>query len=242
MFDVYGTLLRCLPAAPEPEKRWSMLWQKKLGRNPTLSLEEFIHTAELICSRQMTAARALGISHPETDWLDVLSEALPELASGSLLLSGDSLIWRHEALCPITELADGAGPVLQLLRKRHVRMGIVANAQPYVYVQLEAALRCTGRRYGEVFSHQPHFVSSAWGFAKPDPYVFQTMSTQLRRSQIQPECTMMVGDSVGEDIEPARRFGWRTWHLSSGGNGQDSGDWRSLYSYLEVHAQPLSDT
>ena len=56
--------------------------------------------------------------------------------------------------------------------------------------------------------------------------------TRLQIRGINPSVTLMVGDRLDNDIEPARAQGCQTWQLT-GRPGVQSGNWRELLQRLK---------
>ena len=107
-------------------------------------------------------------------------------------------IVREWAACQHFFLYDDVTPVLQELAGRGLKVGLISNSH-----------RCLA-------SFQQHFElhgliagaisSSEHGFMKPHPSIFEAA---LRLVDTRPEESVMVGDSLGQDIEGARRVGMR---------------------------------
>ncbi len=92
------------------------------------------------------------------------------------------------------ELYEDALPVLDELRSRGVKLGLVSN---------------TGRDLDEFVAHHQLQVdavlgSGAFGRTKPHPTIFQAV---LERLGVEPSAAAMVGDSPEDDIEGARAAG-----------------------------------
>jgi putative hydrolase of the HAD superfamily len=92
------------------------------------------------------------------------------------------------------ELFEDALPVLDELRARGLKLGLVSN---------------TGRNLDDFVTHHRLQVdaaigSGAFGRTKPHPTIFQTV---LDRLGVEPADAAMVGDSVEDDIEGARATG-----------------------------------
>ena len=128
-------------------------------------------------------------------------------------------------------MSAAAASCLRQAAAAGLRIGLASNAQAYTLSELAAALRRRGLAFG-LFDPSLRFLSFERGFAKPDPDVFRHVEMRLRRQGIAPGETLMVGDRLDNDIEPARGRGWRTWHLCDNGNGTDSGTWRQLRNLL----------
>jgi len=60
------------------------------------------------------------------------------------------------------------------------------------------------------------------------------LTARLEARGISPTETLMVGDRLDNDIEPARAFGWHTWLLAATKptGGQLGGNWRDLRAWL----------
>jgi putative hydrolase of the HAD superfamily len=92
------------------------------------------------------------------------------------------------------ELYEDALPVLDALRARGLKLGLVSN---------------TGRNLDEFVSHHRLDVdaalgSGAFGRTKPHPTIFRAV---LERLEVDPSDAAMVGDSIEDDIEGARATG-----------------------------------
>ena len=92
------------------------------------------------------------------------------------------------------ELYEDALPVLEELRRRGLKLGLVSN---------------TGRDLDEFVAHHQLDVdavlgSGAFGRTKPHPTIFRAV---LERLQVEPGEAAMIGDSPEDDIEGARAAG-----------------------------------
>jgi len=92
------------------------------------------------------------------------------------------------------ELYEDALPVLEALRGRGLKLGLVSN---------------TGRDLEEFVAHHHLDVdavlgSRAFGRTKPHPTIFQAV---LERLRVRPAEAAMVGDSPEDDVEGARAAG-----------------------------------
>jgi FMN phosphatase YigB (HAD superfamily) len=110
-------------------------------------------------------------------------------------------------------------------------MGIASNAQPYTLRELEGALLGRGLSLA-VFTPELCFWSFEHGFSKPDPHVVRLLSARLRARGVRPDDTLMVGDRMDNDIEPARAQGWQTWKLAVAPQGPSEGDWDGLRRFI----------
>jgi len=92
------------------------------------------------------------------------------------------------------EIFEDALPVLDDLRARGLRLGLVSN---------------TGRDLDAFVAHHNLRVdaaigSGAFGRTKPHPAIFRAV---LERLEVEPEDAAMVGDSIEDDVEGARATG-----------------------------------
>lgn len=233
IFDVYGTLLEVGPPPADAEARWAELFQEMLGAPPPLSRAMFTARANDIIAREHAAARARGIAWPEVLWPVVVLDVLPALAQLSAE-AFETFLYRQMQIERAVRLRPGVGRCLLGLRRRGVRLGLASNSQAYTQRELEANFRAAGLDVGW-FEPALCFRSFEHGFSKPDPHVFQMLAIRLRTLGVAPEQTLMVGDRLDNDIEPARRFGWQTWMLSAAGDcsaAECAGDFEALCDAL----------
>jgi putative hydrolase of the HAD superfamily len=108
----------------------------------------------------------------------------------------------HAAWAPARQLAATTHALLDLLRERGLRLGLVSNAidPPELLHRDLAELGVADRLDVAVFS-------SEIGRRKPDPAIFRYA---LDRLGVEPERTLMVGDKVAIDIAGAAALGMRT--------------------------------
>jgi putative hydrolase of the HAD superfamily len=114
---------------------------------------------------------------------------------------------RHENF----SLYEDALPVLELLRSRGLKLGLVSNGQ---------------RDLDEFVAHHGLEVdaavgSLAHGRRKPDPSIFQAA---LERLGATPAETAMVGDSPADDVAGARALGMRALLLDRDGRYPDAAE------------------
>ena len=229
IFDIYKTLLDLSPPPQDAEARWVALWLEMFGGPPRFDLTGFRAACEVIVAREHAAARAVGIASPEVYWPAVVGEILPELAR-SPVESPATFMLRHAGLVHTAKLHSGAASVLRFLREQGVVLGLNSSCQPYTIMELETELAANGLRF-DIFHPSLRFLSFEHGFTKPDPHVPRLLGARLRVFGISPTETLMVGDRIDNDIEPARAQGWQTWHLGPRGT-PGGGDWRELGEFL----------
>jgi FMN phosphatase YigB (HAD superfamily) len=183
-------------------------------------------------ARLHTAAKARGIPWPEILWPAVVLEVIPALPRLNATRLED-FIFQQMQIGRTLRLADGAAECLRLLNDNRVLLGIASNSQAYTLRELTTALQGTGLNLS-MFDRDVRFWSFENGFSKPDPHVFRILTARLEARGINPAETLMVGDRLDNDIEPARAFGWQTWLLAAKKptGGQLGGNWRDLRAWL----------
>jgi putative hydrolase of the HAD superfamily len=234
ILDVYGTLLELGPLPSDAAARWQRLWRQQLNAEARLDLAGFATACAEVIAREHATARARGVAHPEVFWPQVVAEVLPELAALSEA-AREEFLFQQARLWHTVRLAADAAPALQALAQRGLQLGIASNAQPYTLRELREALAAAGLT-PEVFTPSLCFWSFEHGFSKPDPHVFQLLTTRLAARGVAPAETLMVGDRLDHDIEPARAYGWQTWLLTPEGGAGNAGGWQALRRWLEALA------
>ncbi|WCJ59273.1 HAD family hydrolase [Fontisphaera persica] len=229
ILDVYETLLMVGPPPPDAENQWLALWGQFFRQPPPLSLAEFGLTCERWIREEHAQAHVRGIPFPEVYWPRIACLTAPDLAALEpaaleAFLLAQARIWHQ--VC----LAEGAAETLRWLRGQGLYLGIASNAQAYTVAELNDALQHVGLDLS-LFHPRLQFWSFEHGFSKPDPHVFRLLQARLWALDVVPEAVLMVGDSLENDIQPAREQGWQTWHLGDRGTGAD-GRWPQLHQAL----------
>jgi putative hydrolase of the HAD superfamily len=229
--DVYKTLLEVSPPPLDSQERWAALCREAFPEPVPIGLLEFNARCELLTAREHVIAKAAGIGHPEICWPAVAAEALPglrNLPEASL----DDFLLRHACLCHTLRLMTGAADALRELARLGTLLGIASNAQRYTLREVGLALEAHGLSLG-LFLPSLTFWSFEHGFSKPNPHVIRLLTARLGCLGIAPCETLMVGDRIENDIEPARVQGWQTWHFSSASTEERGGDWPALIRNLK---------
>lgn len=229
IFDIYNTLLEIGPPPADAAERWMKLCRAVRETGPGPDLAGFGAACERVIEREHARARQTGIPYPEIFWPAVAGEAWPDLARLAPERLGDFLS-EHAALQRSVSLSPGASAVLRCLAESKVLLGLASNAQPYTLVELARALNGVNLRL-ELFHPRLRLLSFELGFSKPDPHVFRLLGARLCECQLQNDETLVVGDRLDNDIEPARKQGFSTWHLTAAA-APAGGDWQRLADHL----------
>ncbi len=223
--DLYHTVLRVEPAPNDQEARWQALRAEYLPASAPATFAAFDELARIEVAAIHAQAQNVGIAQPEVFWPDIVRAVLPEAAAWTAERLSDFML--HQAgLTHRISLQPGCAEVLRRIRQRGGLLGIASNAQPYTHRELSRAFAEAGE--SEItFDPRLCFWSYDHGFSKPDPHVFRLLSARLRQLGVAPHETLMIGDRLDNDIEPARTQGWLTWRLAPG-DGVVGGTWSQL--------------
>ena len=223
IFDVYQTLLNVSPREGDSEAMWRDLHAEYFGGAPEMTLEHLAERCRHLISEDHAHAHAFGICHPEVVWSDIMRRALPAFANLPAERAEDFL-YRHIHLLRELHLAPECERVFSFCLENGIRLGIVSNAQPYTLRELAEGLEGVGHSL-RLFEKDLCVWSFENGFSKPDPHVFRQLAFRLERRGILPEETLVIGDRMDNDIEPARAQGFQTWWL----NESQEGNWEALW-------------
>lgn len=226
IFDVYGTLLEVGPPPADADARWRTLFEEILRMEPPLSRQQFAEACTRVIARHHELARSRGIPWPEVWWPAIVAEVLPHIAQLPETQQQEFL-FRQTQTWHTTQLRAEAAEAIRRFRARGCLLGIASNSQAYTLRELQEGLAGQGLTF-DIFERDLCFWSFQHGFSKPDPHVFQILTVRLAARGIAPPQTLMVGDRPDHDLEPARAYGWQTWHLSASAAATDGGDWSAL--------------
>lgn len=232
IFDIYNTLLDVGPPPPDADERWRRLCRNELGAERPLSRLEFSIACNKVIAQLHEAARRRGIAWPEVDWPAVVGEVIPQVSQLSPQQQAEFHLAQIQTGHTTRMRAETAG-MLRWLKERGLVLGIASNAQAYTRLELDAALQGHGLSMN-LFDPGLCFWSFEHGFSKPDPHVFQILTVRLGSRGIGPAATLMVGDRLDNDIEPARAHGWSVWQLAP----QTGSDWAALRERLSNPKHP----
>ena len=109
--------------------------------------------------------------------------------------------WRSE----YEYLFDGCAAVLETLKARGYRLGVIANQVPGTAERLE--------KWGILHFFDVLAPSAELGVEKPDPAIFLWA---LDKAGCKPENAVMIGDRIDNDILPAKALGMKTVRMLTG--------------------------
>ncbi|NLL14147.1 MAG: HAD family hydrolase [Fibrobacter sp.] len=155
------------------------------------------------------------------------------------------------------DLYDGVVDALSRLKENNITLGLLSNAQFYTPIDLTLLIReqSNGKYddFNELFDPDLTFFSYEYGVAKPNQILFRRLFDALYEFQILPSQTILVGNDLLLDIEPAIEAGMKTAFFtgdSAGAFVHDlSGkvipdisfqDWNQFPSMISFYAQEKS--
>ncbi len=141
------------------------------------------------------------------DTLDRLLQEYPRIASRYRPQDLVRLYREHE---PAIELCPGAGEILDELRGRGIRCGIITDGPRNSQQRKLEALPLGSHRIDRAI------LTDAWGrdYWKPHPRAFQEIAIGWGLSSSE---LVYVGDNPAKDFLAPRRLGWRTIRVRSSG-------------------------
>lgn len=165
--------------------------------------------------------RARGIEFPEIRveeiWLSIL-ETLGTQGLHEPLLKRSPISYAREVALYFEHVANARQlypevcDTLLALHRRHVRQGIISNAQFYTRIQLNEMLReqSDGKiaSMHAVFDETLVFFSCDFGVAKPDLGMSKHARNVLRVEGITPDQCLCVGNDMLQDIWCAKQCGF----------------------------------
>ena len=156
-------------------------------------------------------AAALGRDDPEftARWREAVLGDVPKRPYGEILRElgvGDADAFidaEHEVWRPAHAVLGSAQALLDSLRSRGIKTGIVANSWP----DPGRVLRGDVEAFGLTPLLDVIVFSEEVGVSKPSPEIFLHA---LRTIGVEPEAAMYVGDSLANDVQGAAQVGMTT--------------------------------
>lgn len=112
------------------------------------------------------------------------------------------------------QLYDGVVDALSKLKENNISLGILSNAQFYTPLDLSILIREQSNEkyddFNELFDTDLTFFSFEYGVAKPNPVLFRRLFDALYEYQILPSQTVLIGNDLLLDIQPAIEAGMKT--------------------------------
>ena len=220
IFDIYGTLLisgsgdvGTAMEAGSAEAFSSALNAAGIENVPA-EASEFIKSSffELI-EKEHNRLRETGYPHPEVDivsiWKDISgAPELNELIPGIQAFDPSILAAAYESTVNPVNMMPGAALLLEKLKTRGLKLGIVSNAQFYTPIVFESALGDSFHDFG--FEPSLCLFSYIERRSKPDTALFDKLTGRLSAFNINPAESIFVGNDMLKDIMPSSVTGYKT--------------------------------
>jgi putative hydrolase of the HAD superfamily len=222
IFDIYGTLF--ISAAGDIGKDSAQhsaeAFSKALadsGIPAVPDAEQAVRAGEIFREQILEwhkRLKSLGVDFPEVDICEIWERVLDSLgimkkygsvSHEQIMLLAVSYECRTNPVWPM----PGAARLLESLKRKGIKTGIISNAQFYTPLMFEALLGKSVEEYG----FQQDLCTWSWrvGVAKPSLEMFRPVNNVIQdRYGIRSESVMYVGNDMLKDILPAQQTGWKT--------------------------------
>ncbi len=239
LFDVYGTLidyyeptysspqgkqahlLECFQNVVDEFSLGDALFSVQPGTAQAQTLRDFYHGL-IMLDHERKAAQ--GVCYPEIRieqiWKTIFQIVQrhgyeipqPGWQDAEEMALAAAYLYHFHALG--RRLYPGVYDLLECLRKKRILMGIISNAQFYSLFDLSWLLiRQSQHRIKDISAYFPEdrcILSYQYGVAKPNPELFLTAATALKREGVEPAEILYVGNDLLNDIYGASQAGFRT--------------------------------
>jgi putative hydrolase of the HAD superfamily len=112
------------------------------------------------------------------------------------------------------QLYPGTVSALEMLKAQNIVIGVLSNAQFYTPIDLTLLIREQSHGniddFNELFEVDLTFFSFEYGVAKPNQILFRKLYDALYEFEILPSQTVLVGNDLSSDIQPAIEAGMKT--------------------------------
>jgi putative hydrolase of the HAD superfamily len=149
-----------------------------------------------VCYRE----RVIERGRPDEAYESLLLELLGDTTDDELDAFVDA---EHDAWAPAYQTLGAAQALLEALRSRGIKTGVVLNSWP----DPGRVLRADIERAGLTELLDTIVISSEVGLRKPDPGIFRIALEQL---DVEPLDAMFVGDRLETDVQGAANLGMTT--------------------------------
>jgi putative hydrolase of the HAD superfamily len=144
--------------------------------------------------------RVIERGTPDEPYESLLRELLPEVSDEQIDVFVDA---EHDAWAPAFQTLGAAQALLEALRSRGIKTGVVLNSWP----DPGRVLRGDIERAGLTGLLDTIVISSEVGMRKPDPGIFRLALDELG---VEPHDAMFVGDRLETDVQGAANLGMTT--------------------------------
>jgi len=207
LFDIYGTLFisRGGDISSTDLKIKSQVLKKLLNRHGiTLDAKKVLQDYINEIRKNHDLMKKRGVEFPEVNidfiWMKVLGI---EQRDAAKLFTCDFEV-TFNPVWPMPYLEE----LLEVLREKKIKAGIISNAQFYTPLMFRALLNSMPGELG--FDERIVFYSYQMGEAKPSISLFHKARENLEKMGIEPSKTLYMGNDMLNDIYPSSRAGFQT--------------------------------
>ena len=242
LLDLYGTLVDIHTEERDPAL-WATMadWYTRHGAPWTAAAlqDAYFATVSGLEGNAPQLRQDAHEAHPEIRIEDVFRALFAQKGqtADAALVRDTGLLFRR-ASTEYIRLYDGAVSFLQNLREVGEQVILLSNAQNLFTMEELRNLAITD-------CFDDIYLSSDWGFKKPDPRFYRV---PLEQHHLHPEHTVMIGNDGVCDIEGARTVGMHTVYLKTNLSPReplpqadlcvDGPDFSAILAYLRQNADP----
>jgi putative hydrolase of the HAD superfamily len=208
LFDLGDTLVQCTDDLPRLQARaLSFCHEVLLRERPGMSKEALFRAAQEALTQRAEELAAANLAFPAHERVAIVLQRLGIGRRGALV---DELVARlYQPISECSRALPEARDALGQLKSARLRLGLMSNTPWDVPGELvDRDLERLGLR--EYFDA---LVYSDCGYRKPHPGIFRRA---LQALDVEASETIMVGDSLADDIAGAAAMGIRTLWVAAG--------------------------
>jgi len=218
-FDVGGTLIRPWPSVGH-------LYAEVAARHGHPNLASATLNSQFAASWRAKK----NFNHSRHDWLELVKKTFAGLVDQVSVREFFDDLYDRFAAPEAWQVFDDVYPVLEELRGRGFKLGIISNWDERLLPLLKG-LQLS--RYFETI-----VVSVEVGFAKPSREIF---ARAMRLLALPPGAILHVGDSGTEDVAGARSAGFEAVHLDRRAATIEAGSIAALPMLTKILGKPHSE-
>jgi len=207
LFDIYGTLfvsgggdISTTELKIKPDTLEKLLKKYGIKLNAIKVLQEYIRKIK----KNHDSMKKRGIEYPEVEIDFIWMQVLGIEDRGMARLFACDFEMTFNPVWPMPYLKE----LLEVLREKRIKAGIVSNAQFYTPLIFRAFFDNPPQELG--FDRDLIFYSFQVGEAKPSTFLFQKAKEKLEEIGIKPLKTLYVGNDMLNDIYPSFITGFQT--------------------------------
>ena len=196
-FDVEGTFLQISPSVGEVYARF---WREKgYEVSPSEVMERFVKAFRDKFKHDRVDRWTQELC--KKGWYQVFEKTFESFKNAPCFDEVFQKSWDFFATKDCVVLAEDFPEILRLLKKEKIKTAVISN--------WDARLRNILRELGLEDLLDEVFIGCEVGYLKPDLRLYQTALEVLG---VKPEETLMIGDSIENDVKPAKALGMLTYH------------------------------